>query len=86
MVTLEYFLITVMVRPSYHYDFNLKNKSISFYKNDYTQRSPQNLFTQNDFLNTSNHLKFTLLFEEAIDADGSIVTLYIDNQLAHTVE
>lgn len=69
---------------SYHYDFNLKNKSISFYKNDYTQRSPQNLFTQNDFLNTSNHLKFTLLFEEAIDADGSIVTLYIDNQLAHT--
>lgn len=69
---------------SYHYDFNLGNKSISFYRSDYTKRDLVNRYTKTDFYNSSNQLKFTLLFEESIDADGSIVTLYIENQLAHT--
>ena len=69
---------------SYHYDFNLGNKSLSFYRGDYTKRDLINRYTKTDFYNSSNQLKFTLLFEESIDADGSIVTIYIENQLAHT--
>ena len=69
---------------SYHYDFNVLSRRISFYRGDYQQTDTTNRYTNNDFFNSSNQLKFTLLFEEALDGDGAIVTLYIDNQLAHT--
>ena len=69
---------------SYHYDFNLDARVISFFKSDYKSRNSVDLYTTNKFFNTSSNLKFTLLFEEALDGDGSIVSLYIDNQLAHT--
>lgn len=69
---------------SYHYDFNLDTQRISFYRGHFTQRSNDRLYTTNTFYNSSNHLKFTLLFEEAIDSDGTIVTLYIEGQTALT--
>lgn len=69
---------------SYHYDFNLDTQRISFFRGHYTQRTSDRLYAYNTFYNSSNHLKFTLLFEEAIDSDGSIVTLYIDGQVAIT--
>jgi len=69
---------------SYHYDFDLTNRKIAFYRNDFSQTDVKNLYTSNDFFNSSNHLKFSLLFEEAIDGDGTIVTLYVENQVAHT--
>lgn len=69
---------------SYHYDFNADLQRISFYRGHFTQRTTDRLYTVNTFYNTSNQLKFTLLFEEAIDADGSIVTLYMEGQTALT--
>jgi beta-fructofuranosidase len=70
---------------SYHYNFNLNTNLISFFRGNFTQRSADRLYTANSFLNTSDNLKFTLLFEETNDNYGSIVTLYIEGQLAHTV-
>lgn len=69
---------------SFHYDFNLDAHKLSFYRGDYTLRSSDRLYVSNSFYNNSSQLKFTLLFEEALDADGSIVSLYIDGQMVLT--
>jgi beta-fructofuranosidase len=69
---------------SYHYDFNLTANQVSFYRGHFTQRSAINRYTTNTFFNTSNELRFTLLFEETNDNYGSIVTLYIQGQVAQT--
>jgi beta-fructofuranosidase len=69
---------------SYHYDIHLGQQKTSFYRGHYTQRLSSNLYTTNSFFNTSSELKFTLLFEDTSDYYGSIVTLYIEGQVAHT--
>lgn len=69
---------------SYHYDVNLRTNQLSFYRGHFTQRSSANLYTTNSFFNTSNHLKFVILFEETNDNYGSIVTLYIEGQVANS--
>jgi beta-fructofuranosidase len=69
---------------SYHYDFNLNTNLLSFYRGNFTQRNNENRYTTNSFFNTSDRLKFTLLFEETNDNYGSIVTLYIEGQIANT--
>ena len=69
---------------SFHYDFNLNTQQFSFYRGNYTLRNADRLYASNSFYNNSSELKFTLLFEEALDADGSIVSLYINGQMVLT--
>ncbi len=69
---------------SYHYDVNLRANQLSFYRGHFTQRNTVNRYTTNDFYKTSNNLKFVILFEETNDNYGSIVTLYIEGQVANT--
>jgi len=69
---------------SYHYDFNIDLKQTRFYKGDFTSRLNNNLYTSNTFIHTGDKLPFTILFENTNDSYGSIVTLYIKGQVAHT--
>lgn len=71
-------------QSAFHYDLSPSDRRMSFYRGSFTQRNIANRYTYNDFFVTSSRLNFTLLFEEGIDADGTIVTLYIDGQMALT--
>ncbi|NMA04976.1 MAG: hypothetical protein GX931_01235 [Acholeplasmataceae bacterium] len=68
---------------SFYYDFDIKNNTVSFYKGNFKDKD--NLcYTHNHFYNTSSNLEFVLLFEEATDSDGSIVSLYLQDQMVLT--
>lgn len=70
-------------QSSYFYELDYLNKQMQFNRGDILS---DDLFkyTMNDLYINENEVDFTLLFEERTEAAGSIVTLYINNQMALT--
>ena len=70
---------------SFNYTFNMNTNRIGFYDVNFNQTGTTNPKTVNKaFLFSNNTVNFTILFEEGSTIEGSIVTLYIDGQLALT--
>src|SRR5690554_5644525 len=70
-------------QSSYFYELDYLNKQMQFNRGDILS---DDLFKykMNDLYINENEVDFTLLFEERTEAAGSIVTLYINNQMALT--
>ncbi|VEU81285.1 glycoside hydrolase family 32 protein [Haploplasma axanthum] len=71
------------LNSGYRYDLNVKEKLMSFNRGSVIGNDTYN-YTNNDLFLTKDQVNFTILFEERLEAAGSIVTLYIENQVALT--
>ena len=70
---------------AFNYEFNMLTNRLSFYDVNFMSNGTSNPKTINKaFLHRNNTVNFTMLFEEGSTIEGSIVTLYIDGQLALT--
>lgn len=69
---------------SYYYSFSKLNKLMTFNRGNIFTKDDEHLYTKNDLYLLDNEINFTILFEERKEASGSIVTIYIDGQMALT--